>query len=403
MYIISFLFDLASSVQIISVTVRREPDITLSSLFVNAAVNSTEYSRESLVEYDYDDIVYPIPFNELVEKKENRYEDFNKIREGFPSFIRYGSVEPSLNVDNEFAIVTGASDNHASCLINVLYSSLLTSPYSLLIIVDYGISNSKLNILLSNVSRLHSIRHSLGSEAPIYYRKYNFAHFPAWSNINEPHSKGGYAWKVITLFDILTEYKGVVMWTDAGSILGNSEIDVSRARVNGFYSSVAGHSIGKWTHSGTYQCIEDMKWASNVNSVVNKTCCSGGYMIIDYWNHTVMANVMYPFIKCSLTKRCITPLGSSRRNHRQDQSVLSILVQSLGVSQACDSRYPTYVRFHQDYESHGYRIDTNRRFIQELTTKYNITWTLVFCFVCWTRQSSNKGTLIIISLRFHLI
>ena len=366
-------------------------------------MNGIEYSRESIVEYDYDDIVYPIPFNELVEKKENRYEDFNKIRERFPSFIRYGSVEPSFHVDNEFAIVTGASDNHAVCLVNLLYSTLLASPYSPLIIVDYGISDDKLMCIWSNVTRIHSIRQTLGSEAPIYYRKYNFAHFPTWSVISEPASRGGYSWKVVTVFDVLTEYKGVVVWTDAGSIMRSIEDDIIRARLNGFYSSVAGHSIGKLTHPGTYQCMEDMKWALNVNSVVNKTCCSGGYMIIDYWNHTVMANVMYPFIKCSLTKRCITPLGSSRRNHRQDQSVLSILVQSLGVSQACDSRYPTYVRFHQDYESHGYRIDTNRRFIQELTTKYNITWTPVFCFVCWTRQSSNKGTLIIISLRFHLI
>ena len=373
-----FLFDIAFSVQVTSVRVRRELDITLSSLFANSSVNGIEYSRESLVEYDYDDIVYPIPFNELVEKKENRYKDFNKIREGFPSFIRYGSVEPSLNIDKEFAIVTGASDNHASCLVSVLYSSLLTSPYSPLIIVDYGISNSKLSILLSNVSRLHSIRHSLGSEAPIYYRKYNFAHFPAWSNINEPHSKGGYSWKVITLFDVLTEYKGVVMWTDAGSILGNSEIDVSRARVNGFYSFVARHSIGKWTHNATYQCIEDMKWASNVNSVVNKTCCSGGYMIIDYWNRTVMTNVVYPFVKCSLTKRCIAPTGSSRWNHRQDQSALSIFIQSFGINQACDANYSASVHFHRDYAR---RLDSDKGFLRAISTKYKLNLTSILFIV----------------------
>ena len=333
-------------------------------------MNGIEYSRESIVEYDYDDIVYPIPFNELVEKKENRYKDFNKIRERFPSFIRYGSVEPSFHVDNEFAIVTGASDNHAVCLVNLLYSTLLASPYSPLIIVDYGISDDQLICIWSNVTRIHSIRQTLGSKAPIYYRKYNFAHFPTWSVISEPASRGGYSWKVISVFDVLTEFKGVVMWTDAGSILRSVTEDVKRARHNGFYSSVAGHSIGKWTHPGTYQCIENMRWVSNVSSVVDKPCCSGGYMIIDYWNRTVITNVVYPFVKCALTKKCITPIGSSRRNHRQDQSVLSIFVQSLGVNQACDPHYRASVQYHRDNEQ---PIDTDKGFIQALKTQYNIT------------------------------
>ena len=360
-----------------NVTVRNR---SLQYLFVNSSINSIEYSRESIVEYDYDDIVYPIPFNELVEKKENRYEDFNKIREGFPSFIRYGSVEPSLNVDNEFAIVTGASDNHAVSLVNLLYSTLLASPYSPLIIVDYGISNDQLMCIWSNVTRIHSIRQTLGSKAPIYYRKYNFAHFPTWCNISEPNSRGGYSWKVISVFDVLTEYKGIVMWTDAGSVLGNIDNDIRRARINGFYSSVAGHNIAVWTHPGTYQCIKDLGWLSNVSSVVKKPSCSGGYMIIDYWNHTVMINVMNPFVKCSLTKRCIVPNGSSRRNHRQDQSVLSIFVQSVGINQACDYRHRSSVRFYQDYQYHQYTIDTDRGFLHALRTKHNITLNMYSVF-----------------------
>ena len=79
-----------------------------------------------------------------------------------------------------------------------------------------------------------------------------------------------------------------------------------------------------------------------------------------------MENIIYPTVKCSLTKKCITPIGSHRRNHRQDQSVISIFVQSLGIHQACDPQHPSSVSFHQDAEKHNNQIDTDRRFLQTL-------------------------------------
>ena len=364
-----------SSIQLTEVRVRKNPEITLSSLFVNASVNSGNNDCSSLLEYDYHDIKYPIPFNELVGKKENRYVDFNKPRKGFPSFIKYGVVQPSLNPDNEYVIVTGASDNHALSLVNLLYSTLLANPYSPLVIVDYGIYEAKLKSLLSNLTQIQLIRKRIGSESPIYYRKYDFDHFPEWSRINEPLSFGGYSWKIITIFDIITEYKGLVFWTDAGSILGNIDKDIQNARMNGFYSNDAGHNIRKWTHPGMVQYLEEMKWISVMNSTLDKWCCSGGYLMIDSRNRTVMKNVVYPTVKCSLTKKCITPIGSSRKNHRQDQSVISIFVQSLGIHQACDPQYRSSVSFHQDAEKRNNRIDTDRRFLQTLKSKYNITVT----------------------------
>ena len=364
-----------SSIQLTEVRVRKNPEITLSSLFVNASVNSGNNDCSSLLEYDYHDIKYPIPFNELVGKKENRYVDFNKPRKGFPSFIKYGVVQPSLNPDNEYVIVTGASDNHALSLVNLLYSTLLANPYSPLVIVDYGIYEAKLKSLLSSLTQIQLIRKRIGSESPIYYRKYDFDHFPEWCGMTERHSMGGFAWKIITIFDIITEYKGLVFWTDAGSILGNIDKDIQNARMNGFYSNDAGHNIRKWTHPGMVQCLEEMKWISVMNSTLDKWCCSGGYLMIDSRNRTVMRNVVYPTVKCSLTKKCITPIGSSRKNHRQDQSVISILVQSLGIHQACDPQYRSSVSFHQDAEKRNNRIDTDRRFLQTLKSKYNITVT----------------------------
>ena len=121
-------------------------------------------------------------------------------------------------------------------------------------------------------------------------------------------------------------------------------------------------------------CI-DLQRISVVNSTKDKWCCSGGYLIIDYRNRTVMENIIYPTVKCSLTKKCITPIGSHRRNHIQDQSVISIFVQSLGIHQACDPQHPSSVSFHQDAEKCNNQIDTYRRLLQTLKSKYNITVT----------------------------
>ena len=299
-------------------------------------------------------------------------------REGFPSFVNFGVVQPSLNPDNEYVIVTGASQNHVLSLVNLLYSTLLANPYSPLVIVDYGIYEAGLMYLLSNITQIHLLRKQIGSESLIYYRKFNFDHFPEWCRITEPLSVGGYSWKIITIFDVITEYKGVVLWTDTGSIVGNIDKDIQCARMNGFYSNSAGHSIRKWTHPGTYQYLEEMKWITVMNSTKDKWCCNDGYMIIDYRNRTVMENIIYPTVKCSLTKKCITPIGSHRRNHRQDQSVISIFVQSLGIHQACDPQHPSSVQFHKDDEKHNYRIDMDGRFLQILKSKYNITVTSVF-------------------------
>ena len=272
--------------------------------------------------------------------------------------------------------MAGASQNHIISLVNLLYSTLLANPYSPLVIVDYGIYEAGLMYLLSNITQIHLLRKQIGSESLIYYRKFNFDHFPEWCRITEPLSVGGYSWKIITIFDVITEYKGVVLWTDAGSIVGNIDKDIQCARMNGFYSNSAGHSIRKWTHPGTYQYLEEMKWISVVNSTKDKWCCNVGYLIIDYRNRTVMENIIYPTVKCSLTKKCITPIGSHRRNHIQDQSVISIFVQSLGIHQACDPQHPSSVSFHQDAEKCNNQTDTDRRLLQSFKSKYNIAVTI---------------------------
>ena len=184
-------------------------------------------------EYDYDNITYPIPFNKLVQNRSLRYKDFGIPRQGFPSFVKYGKIQPALNRETEFVVVTGASDNHALSLIGFLYSTLLACPQSPLVIVDYGLSSKSLTGLWGNVSQIHSIRQQLGSFAPIYYRKFNFDNFPKWFQLNT-HTRGGYAWKVESIYDALTEFKGLVVWSDAGNVFNNLGVEIQLEEMDSF-------------------------------------------------------------------------------------------------------------------------------------------------------------------------
>ena len=53
--------------------------------------------------------------------------------------------------------------------------------------------------------------------------------------------------------------------------------------------------------------------------------CAGGYQgyVKGGWAHK---HVLQPMVQCALDAECLTPSGSSRANHRQDQSILNALL-----------------------------------------------------------------------------
>ena len=58
----------------------------------------------------------------------------------------------------------------------------------------------------------------------------------------------------------------------------------------------------------------------------------------------VYRTIVLPWKTCALAKDCIAPAGSSRKNHRQDQAVLSYLVHRAGYPFAEDTRRELGVR-----------------------------------------------------------
>ena len=321
-----------------------------------------------LLVYDYPEIEYPVPFSELYNNKSLRYEHVEI--QSVPAFINLGDVSNLAFQDCDYIIVTGCSDNHFYTTLNLLYSIVIQNCFTSFVLVDYGISASLLRVLWDELDQIHWIHKYLNSSAVIYYRKFSFQHFPRWWNITNRSIRGGYSWKVISIVDVLKESRHLTIWADGGSILPESILsDVHRAKQFGFYSPSSGGSVQQWTHPRTFLYMMSHYSISHIRR--GKNMCSGGYMLFDYRNATVIKSLVIPFLECAYTRKCISPNGSSRKNHRQDQSVISILVHRTWIPQSCDGSFGTSVLFHRDCFG-GSCSQIRQMMVSQILLRYNI-------------------------------
>ena len=66
---------------------------------------------------------------------------------------------------------------------------------------------------------------------------------------------------------------------------------------------------------------------------------SGNNIYVDYRNLTIRNQFLIPFKECCYTQKCVTPLASNMRNHRQDQAVLSMFISGLKISRSANGKY----------------------------------------------------------------
>ena len=106
--------------------------LIILSLYLNL-VNMIEivvdWSIVWYLEYDYDDITYPIPFNQLYNSIDSRYVNFGKDHD-LPSFVLTGSILSFSVQASDVLLMTGATDNHALGSFNCMYSMILVNPYA---------------------------------------------------------------------------------------------------------------------------------------------------------------------------------------------------------------------------------------------------------------------------------
>ena len=88
-----------------------------------------------------------------------------------------------------------------------------------------------------------------------------------------------------------------------------------------------------WTHPATLEYFAvDAQWAAGKRNL-NGAC-------VAFHPHSLQAlKLAKQWRDGALIKECIAPEGSSRKNHRQDQALLTVLAYKHGLADATESQY----------------------------------------------------------------
>ena len=204
-------------------------------------------------------------------------------------------------------IVTGTDHLFYSSLLQLIENIKEYENDCNLIVYDLGLNNDQLEELRNKYSKLQ-------------IKKFSFQDYPTFISLRDEHNKlGHYAWKSIILKKELIENKDPVIWFDTGNII-TKKLTYIRIVISayGFYSPLSDGTIRKWTHQGSIHLLDVS------SSILKKRNLTGGIVGAnkDISKAIALVNKWEEFC---MKENYIAPKGSSRENHRQDQSLLSIL------------------------------------------------------------------------------
>jgi len=217
-------------------------------------------------------------------------------------------VSPIPN--KNFIIVTGSDSLHYKNLKQLLSSIMIHEKKTKVLVFDLGLKNIEKNELRKKFKKIE-------------IRKFDYSRYPKYFNIKI--NAGEYAWKPVIISNTLNEFKCSIFWMDAGNVV-SSRLNTIRKILNltGFYSPFSDGKIYTWTHFKT------LKFLKASNKIINKRNLSGGCVGVNYKFNNVK-KVINRWKDCSLIKDCIAPNGSNKKNHRQDQAVLSVLAHQANI------------------------------------------------------------------------
>lgn len=235
---------------------------------------------------------------------------------------------PSHCKNNNLVIVTGADSTHYKSLCQFLSSLFLHEPKIRAVVFDLGLRDSERQHLEKSFSSAD-------------LRRFDYTQYPNYFNIKI--NAGEYAWKPIILNNILNEFKCCVCWMDAGNLVVKPLFWIRKiTETLGIYSPRSSGLISDWTHPKT------LEFLNTSNRLHHKPNLSGNCVAINYYNPKAR-DLAERWKACALNKECIAPQGSSRKNHRQDQAVLSVIAYQSGITKGIPIRHYGFIG-HQDID-----------------------------------------------------
>jgi hypothetical protein len=207
----------------------------------------------------------------------------------------------------EFIFITAADSEYYEPCLSLVKNIRLLDPTNKIVVYNLGLT-SKQTSILTKIDNLNLI-------------EFQFENYPSFIKEKKlPDNRlGNYAWKAVIISEVLKNYTGNIIWLDSACILDDKIDLIKRIIVSkGLFFVKATGNIEEWTHLQTLKIMDAVKLA-------NKDCVMSGIIGINSQNAAAKA-LIFDWVRYSLNEECIAPKGSSRLNHRQDQSIFQILV-----------------------------------------------------------------------------
>jgi hypothetical protein len=248
-------------------------------------------------------------------------------------------------MNRDLVVVTAASSNHHGALVQMLTS--LRDFDARVECYDIGLTPAEAAALPRWPRAVH--------------RTFDYDAHPPHMHVSI--NAGEYAWKPVIVADVIDRARANhdacdVLWADAGCYFESLDVIKARIAETGLWVRRSAGTMRDWTHPGMFAWLgaDPDLYGEKVNAdatLVGFGLGSASPAAAERLYRGIVAS----WRDCAMAKDCIAPAGSSRKNHRQDQAVLSYLVhregytfaedtpQELGVRTKCDRWFYHYVGF----------------------------------------------------------
>jgi len=217
-----------------------------------------------------------------------------------------------------YKIITGANNAYILTLLNFLsYHVEIGIKTKNIIVYDLGLTED-------NLQKVKNFKNG-----DIEIKTLTYEQYPEHVNLNTYNGLYcSYAFKPIVIYNVATEYNNIpIIWLDCACKITIPILNrmVQTIHLDGFYCPVGNYEKTIETielnHPETMRLIGITK-EQHFNELQTRLACICGINYNSFNGKTILDD----WCKFSLDKTVIMPDGSSRNNHRQDQSVLSALM-----------------------------------------------------------------------------
>jgi hypothetical protein len=222
------------------------------------------------------------------------------------NYLQAASAQPR-NRSIPMTFVTASDTSHAKSLINLIRSLRRMTPSAQVVVFDLGMTPRE-------------VRNLKRTFPSVRVEKFPYKDFPAYFAVRV--EAGQYAWKAQCVERVAAVSTGDLFWIDAGCVVTGTLRRIRKILGRrGIFADKAVGPSSRWTHPATFAALN----AGTQDIELRRDQLAATFIGFRLGREDVEC-LISDWARHSRDRNVIAPRGSSRINHRQDQSVFSILM-----------------------------------------------------------------------------